>query len=110
MPISSFQNKKMEDAKREVAELHDRNSQLTDSAKEGLFGHFLSDPVLADYPQLRHALTDEGRGKRKWAAQVELLDALIAQEVGEAFSIYVLKHDGKRIRAIFPSTSIHAHL
>jgi hypothetical protein len=58
--------------------------------------------VLADYPQLRHALTEEGRGKRKWAAQVELLDALIAQEVGEAFSICVLKHDGKRIRAIFP--------
>ncbi|ELR16676.1 uncharacterized protein ACA1_089240 [Acanthamoeba castellanii str. Neff] len=96
----------MEDAKREVAALHDRNSQLTDSAKEVLFGHFLSDPVLADYPQLRHALTEEGRGKRKWAAQVELLDALIAQEVGEAFSIYVLKHDGKRIPLVVTYTTM----
>jgi tRNA pseudouridine-54 N-methylase len=99
------------DLKQEVSILHSRNTtQLrSDRAKEELLERLIRDPLLSADPLLRHALADQGRQgavtHKSWAARVELLDALIAQEAGEAFNIYVLRHDGERIRAHHPQHS-----
>jgi len=97
----------MDAVKCEVASLAQRNVQLVDEQKEELFCRLRADPNIAQDELLDFALSEKGEGhKWKWEATLGLLDVLLAQEVGEAFTIYVRKYDEERVGTLVLSTFV----
>ncbi len=62
--------------------LHKATQNLSEENKDHLFHLLLSDPLLADVPP---------------AATNAHVEALIARELGRAFTIFVAKHTGEKI-------------